>query len=243
MKGYGVTDKGKIRRENQDSYVLQLLRKPEGALVVVCDGMGGARAGGIASIMASDRFAQEALARMQDCPELSLAEIAREAAVLANAQVFERSCQDPNCKGMGTTLVAALIREGETVVVNAGDSRAYLLRAGSAARITRDHSLVEDMVDAGELTAEQAQRHPKKNLITRALGVERHVPCDIFELALEAGDTLMLCSDGLSNQVTAPELADQRRKSKTVNDFCKKLLKTALERGAPDNVTVAAIQL
>jgi serine/threonine protein phosphatase PrpC len=243
MKGFGVTDKGKVRRENQDSYVLHLLRKPEGALVVVCDGMGGARAGGIASSIAAERFAQEALARMKDCPELTLAEIAREAAVLANAQVFERSRQDPDCKGMGTTLVAALVRDGKTVVINAGDSRAYLLREGNAQRITRDHSLVEDLVDAGELTAEQAQRHPKKNLITRALGVERHVPCDIFEPALAAGDTLMLCSDGLSNQVDAQEMAEQRKKSKTVNDFCKRLLKTALERGAPDNVTVAAIQL
>ena len=243
MKGFGVTDKGKVRKENQDSYVLELLRKPEGALVVVCDGMGGARAGGIASSMAAERFVQEALARMKDCPELSLAEIAREAAVLANAQVFERSRQDAACKGMGTTLVAALVRDGKTVVINAGDSRAYRLRADEAARVTRDHSLVEDLVDAGELTAEQARVHPKKNLITRALGVERHVPCDIYEPELLPGDTLLLCSDGLSNQVTDPELAAQRKKSKTVNDLCKKLLKTALERGAPDNVTVAAIQL
>lgn len=243
MKGYGITDKGKVRRENQDSYVLKMLPAIHGALLVVCDGMGGAQAGGIASALAAEAFAACVAARLREEPDVPLADLAREAAIAANAAVFSRASQDPACKGMGTTLVAAILRDGAVTLANVGDSRAYYFHDGTVLRLTRDHSLVEEMVDAGQLTPEQAASHPQKNLITRALGVEPHVICDVYEPEVQAGDTLLLCSDGLSNQVQAEEMLAQRKKSKTVHDLCKKLLKRALERGAPDNVTVCAIQL
>ena len=243
MKGYGITDKGKVRRENQDSFVLKLLPRAEQAILVVCDGMGGARAGEIASRLAAERFASHVAEGLQPGQDPLLSDLVREAAVLANTEIYERASRDEACRGMGTTLVALVIRGKSAVIANVGDSRAYRIRGEEIIRITRDHSLVEEMVNAGKLTPEEAATHPQKNLITRALGVDEFVSCDVYEPHLEKGDIFLLCTDGLSNQTTAEEMLEQQKKSKTANGFCKKLLKIALERGAPDNVTACAVQL
>lgn len=159
----------------------------------------------------------------------------------ANEEVYSISQDRPECRGMGTTLVAALATEETLWVVNIGDSRCYQVLDGAIRRVTRDHSLVENLVEQGEITREQARVHPQKNLITRALGVDRTVQEDLFELN-NMGGYLLLCSDGLSNIVTDEEL----RREVVAEDkagCCQRLLRLALERGAPDNVTAVLVQL
>ena len=239
MTGYGLTDRGKIRKENQDTLRYLLPDDGDSAILVVCDGMGGAQAGELASTLAAEEFfgcVVDALGK----GGAELAELVREGAELANHTVYSRSLKEPGTKGMGTTLVAAIIRGDECVIVNVGDSRAYLIGNGSIMRVTRDHSLVEELVARGELTREAARTHPRKNVITRALGVDQKVKSDIFEAALHEGDILLLCTDGLSNVVLDEEILKTASSSRSMESLCRKLMKIALRRGAPDNVTVLA---
>ena len=228
MNVWGITDRGVIREQNQDAFAHQVL--PDGrVLALVCDGMGGARAGTVASTM------EEEGARTLD----SL----KAAAALANRRIFQRAAGEESCAGMGTTLVAALADGEEALILNEGDSRAYhLSEEGGIVRVTRDHSLVEDLVQRGELTREQARTHPHKNLITRALGAEPELRADVFRQPLAAGDYLLLCSDGLSNVVSEQELLYEVVHGGEACTCCRRLLEIALHRGAPDNVTAVLIQ-
>ena len=237
MDVWGITHRGVVRQQNQDAFATRKLE--DGRIIaVVCDGMGGARAGNVASTMAvelfMDQFARE--------PGESDQERLQAAAALANREVFQRSSSDQDCAGMGTTLVAALAGQEEAVILNEGDSRAYHINEGGIALVTRDHSLVEDMVERGELTREQARTHPHKNLITRALGAEPHLAADCFRQSLVPGDYLLLCSDGLSNVVTEQELLYEVIHGDGADTCCQRLLDIALGRGAPDNVTVVLIR-
>ena len=237
MDVWGITHRGVVRQQNQDAFAARKLE--DGRIIaVVCDGMGGARAGNVASTMAvelfMDQFARE--------PGESDQERLQAAAALANREIFQRSSSDQDCAGMGTTLVAALAGQEEAVILNEGDSRAYHVNEGGIALVTRDHSLVEDMVERGELTREQARTHPHKNLITRALGAEPHLAADCFRQSLVPGDYLLLCSDGLSNVVTEQELLYEVIHGDGADTCCQRLLDIALGRGAPDNVTVVLIR-
>ena len=164
------------------------------------------------------------------------------AASVSNQEVFHRSIQDPDCAGMGTTMVAVLASEQEAVILNEGDSRAYHINAEGIVLVTRDHSLVEDLVERGELTREQARTHPHKNLITRALGAEPILMADCFRQPLAAGDYLLLCSDGLSNVVNEQEMLYEVIHGGAEEGCCQRLLDIALSRGAPDNVTVVLVK-
>ena len=166
----------------------------------------------------------------------------RQAAALANREVFQRSLRDEDCAGMGTTLVAALAGEGGAVILNEGDSRAYHINREGIALVTRDHSLVADLVERGELTREEARRHPNKNLITRALGADPDLMADCFRQPLAPGDYLLLCSDGLSNVVEEQEMLYEVIHGEGDESCCQRLLDIALSRGAPDNVTVVLIR-
>ena len=166
MQVWGITDRGAVRQQNQDAYAAQVLEDGR-AIALVCDGMGGARAGNVASTIAVERFMEEFLKPGQSG---AVEERMGHAASAANHAVFDRSVHDEACTGMGTTLVAALAGPAEAVILNEGDSRAYHINAEGIVLVTRDHSLVEDLVERGELTREQARTHPHKNLITRALG-------------------------------------------------------------------------
>ena len=239
MNVWGITDRGKIREQNQDAFAHQVL--PDGRVnALVCDGMGGARAGNIASSMAVDVFMEAFLEDGEDSPDLEHME---RAAALANRQVFRRAVEDENCVGMGTTLVAALAGEEEALILNEGDSRAYHISEESGiSQVTRDHSLVEDLVERGELTRDQARVHPHKNLITRALGAEPDLKADSFRRELTEGDFLLLCSDGLSNVVSEQEILYEVVHGGEACTCCRRLLDIALHRGAPDNVTAVLIQ-
>lgn len=241
MDIFGLTDRGKVRSENQDSFLLDALDDESCAMLVLCDGMGGAQAGSTASFIASESF----ILHTRACLELHrdakpLREIVYEAANYANIRVYDRSYGDFSCMGMGTTLVGALVREDDCYIVNIGDSRAYHISpiVHEITRITRDHSLVEELVRRGRITREEAKTHPRKNVITRALGVEQSMKCDIFPLLILEGDVLLLCSDGLSNLVSDEEILDAVLAGPDAESICRGLIDTALERGAPDNVTI-----
>ena len=238
METWGITHRGAVRQQNQDAFASQRLE--DGRIIaLVCDGMGGARAGNVASTMAVDLFMRRFLEQKDEPNDQERMQVS---AALANQEVFQRAADDPNCAGMGTTLVAALAGPGEAVILNEGDSRAYHINQEGIVLVTRDHSLVEDMVERGELTREEARNHPHKNLITRALGAEPVLLADCFRQTMAPGDCLLLCSDGLSNVVTEQEMLYEVIHGGEVGTCCQRLLDIALHRGAPDNVTAVLIQ-
>lgn len=238
---WGVTDKGAIRTQNQDSYYLDVPSEHL-AVGVVCDGMGGAKAGNIASLIAVETFV-DTLQSMRPESESGPPAVLSQAAAAANSAVFRRACADPDCRGMGTTMVAVLIVENVAYLLNIGDSRAYYINGDGISRLTRDHSVVEDMVARGDITPEEARTHPRKNLITRALGAEEEIRADLYEKQLQSGDYLLLCSDGLSNIVTDQEILYEVIHGGEAAECCQRLLDITLSRGAPDNVTAVLFQI
>ena len=235
MQVWGITDRGAVRSQNQDTFAVRELGEDR-LLAVVCDGMGGARAGNVASTMTVEAFF-EAFERAQGDDQTRL----EQASIQANDKVFLRAVTDEDCIGMGTTLVAALISGDHAIFLNVGDSRAYHIKQSGITQITRDHSLVEDLVSSGQLSRDEARNHPKKNLITRALGCEPQLRADLFQLSVEPDDWFLLCSDGLSNVVTDQEILFEVIHSEPAETCCQRLLEIALHRGAPDNVTVVLI--
>ena len=194
----GVTQTGNVRRSNEDSY---LMRAP---LFMVADGMGGAQAGEIASRMCAEAFAEVDIVQHAAAPRRCATTIRT-----ANARILERSRTDPDAAGMGTTVTAALMDdEGTITFAHVGDSRAYLLRDGSLQRLSDDHSLVGELVRAGELSEVEAEHHPQRSVITRALGTDDSVEVDTFTVRAKAGDVVLLCSDGLNTMVDEATIAD-----------------------------------
>lgn len=240
MNLWGITHRGVVREENQDAFAVRTLSDQQ-LLAVVCDGMGGARAGNVASTLAVETFL-ELFEQLWSRGDLPVDKLLESAAAYANESVHRRSTMDDACFGMGTTMVAVLLDKEKATILNEGDSRAYHVTQESIARITRDHSLVEDLVRRGELTPDQARSHPHKNLITRALGAEADLNADLFVQDVKQGDVLLLCSDGLSNIVSDQEILYEVLHGGPVEDCCQRLLDIAIKRGAPDNVTVALIQ-
>lgn len=241
INAWGITDKGVVRTQNQDGYYLDVPSEHL-AVGVVCDGMGGAKAGNIASLIAVETFVNT-LQRGQGDPDTPPPAVLSVAAEEANQAVYHRACTDPDCFGMGTTMVAALIVEQTAYLLNIGDSRAYHINQEGIVRLTRDHSVVEDMVARGDITPEEARTHPRKNLITRALGAEEHIRADLYEKELQSGDFLLLCSDGLSNILSDQELLYEVIHGGEPSGCCQRLLDITISRGAPDNVTAVLFQI
>lgn len=243
MEAWGLTDTGVVRKQNQDFFQIEQLK--DGALLaVVCDGMGGARSGNVASRLACEVFTEEI--KRSFSPEATPEETERVlqgAARLANISVYEQGQLSEEYEGMGTTLVATLLYPKAVLVLNIGDSRAYHIGADGISRITTDHSVVELMVQRGELTLEQAKSHPSKNLITRAVGTGTQVLADVFRVTAQKGDCLLLCTDGLSNQMADQEILFEVVHGAHKDDCCQRLLEIAKERGAPDNVTSILIAI
>lgn len=240
MDVWSITHRGAVREQNQDACRYHLMGNGD-ILALVCDGMGGARGGDIASNMAVESFFEEYFAGTPAWNETPRSHLER-AATFANERVFHRAQNDINCTGMGTTLVATLVTETGAIFLNEGDSRAYHLTPPQyIARITRDHSLLEDLIVRGELSPEQAQNYRYRNVITRALGAEPELRTDYYEQPVKKGDFLLLCSDGLSNIITQEEMAQEVFFGGEIEYCCGRLLDIALARGAPDNVTVLLI--
>ena len=242
MQFWGATDPGCARNQNQDAYYIEKLSK-NALICVVCDGMGGAKSGNIASTLAVDVFVQEVKRTWSAHMSLEELELLLANAVkLANVTVFEQANAFEEFSGMGTTLVAALVQGDLAVVANVGDSRAYSIDREGLRQITVDHSIVQMMIDRGELSRERAKSYPGKNLITRAIGTEPSVSCDVFYKRMERGDGLLLCTDGLSNLVDEQELLFEVVHGADKEGCCERLLGIAKDRGAPDNITCVLIQ-
>lgn len=240
MKIVAKTDKGLVRSSNQDAYAVGEL-PGEVAWAVVCDGMGGEAGGNIASALAvkviSEKITSAYNEKMRDA---SIKNLLDSAIYAANIEVYDMAYSRPDLQGMGTTVVAVIVRDKTAFIAHAGDSRAYIVSGETIQQITTDHSLVQNMVDRGEITAEQAQHHPKKNFITRAVGVEKRIDIDFSEIDLNDNETLILCTDGLSNFVTNNEMIDDIKDGQYYA-FADRLVKRANKNGGGDNITVVAI--
>jgi len=225
------TDTGRQRRENEDS---AFVRAP---LFVVADGMGGAQAGEVASGIAVEVFEQGF--PETGSPEERLASRVRE----ANHRIYERSRAEHGREGMGTTLTAAYVDDAHLAIAHVGDSRAYLFRDGELTRLTRDHSLVDELVRQGKLTEEQAAGHPQRSIITRALGPEPDVEVDTFSYSVHAGDVLLLCSDGLTSMISEERVAEVLSCATSLEEAGNRLIDEANEAGGRDNITVVLFRL
>ncbi len=225
------TDPGRQRRGNEDN---AFVRAP---LFVVADGMGGAQAGEVASRIAVEAFEREL--PEAGSAETRLADRVRE----ANRQIYERSLEEHDRAGMGTTLTAAYLDDSGLTIAHVGDSRAYLFRDGSLTRLTHDHSLVEELVKQGKLTAEQAAEHPQRSIITRALGPEPQVEVDTTTHEVQPGDVILLCSDGLTTMVSEDGVAEILASAQTVDLAAQELIDEANRAGGRDNITVVLVRL
>lgn len=242
MKIVAKTDKGLVRENNQDAYAVGEL-PGEVAWAVVCDGMGGAAGGNIASALAvkviSDKITSSYNEKMRDS---SIKNLLDSAITAANIEVYDMAYSRPDLKGMGTTVVAVVVRDNVAHIAHAGDSRAYIVNKDAVEQITVDHSLVQNLVDRGEITKEEAEHHPNKNVITRALGVDKRIDVDFSEVDLQENETLILCTDGLSNCVNNAEIADDIKDGQYYA-FADRLVKRANKNGGNDNITVVAIAI
>ena len=241
MKVCGKTDVGLRRHENQDTFAVEQGEKL--LIAVVCDGMGGAEGGQIASSLAVETFMKEIRALLRaDMTAGQLRELASFCVAKANTAVHQRALQDPAYQGMGTTLVSAVAGESFAVICNIGDSRAYLIHDGEMTRITHDHSVVQTLVENGDITAEQARTHPNRNLITRALGPDETTLCDAFDVSFAHGDKILLCTDGLVVTATDEEICRIVCADKRAEEKLDDLIALAKAQGAPDNVTAVLIE-
>ena len=237
MQSWGLTDPGCVRKQNQDAFRIEQLDRNT-LLCVVCDGMGGAKSGNVASSLAVEVFVEEIRRSWKPGMESDrIDQMLRSAVKLANFTVYDQAAQIEEFSGMGTTLVAALVRDNKATLVNVGDSRVYGINRSGIRVLTKDHSLVQMMVDRGDLTPEMAKSYPGKNLITRAIGTEPMVFCDIYHREVSKGDYLLLCSDGLSNVMDDQEILFEVVHGVNKQHCCQRLLAIAKNRGAPDNVT------
>ncbi len=248
MEYAGRTDVGCHRRDNQDCF-----GTAEGErtfFAVVCDGMGGAAAGDLAartacdSILAdvTDKLAARDDADKQPMNQTEIKGILWSAVERANARVYDLSRTEEELRGMGTTVVMMLCYYGKVYVAHVGDSRAYLLRGGRLRRLTSDHSLVQNLIDAGTLTEEEARVHPSRNVITRAVGVSPDVSAEYGSFLLQAGDVFLLCSDGLSGMVRDDRMAELVMADKPAKTLADALIAEALANGGDDNVTALVVR-
>jgi PPM family protein phosphatase len=236
MKVAAATDRGRVRPANEDS----VLADPKAGILIVADGMGGHAAGEVASDLAVRTISEglrEALAADPGLPELP--SLLRQVIERANLAIRERAAGDLSLRGMGTTLAMAVARGGRLWLAHVGDSRAYLLRNGQIRRLTEDHSLVAQMVRAGQITLEESRKHHLRNVITRSLGFEANAQAEIQMIDWTPGDCLLLCSDGLTNLMEDSEIAGAVAAcGEDLPAACRELIGLANERGGTDNVSV-----
>lgn len=240
MNVYGSTDAGRIRESNQDSFMFG--RLSENALFcVVCDGMGGAKGGDVASDMAVKIICERIKDAYKDgLSGNSIKNMLESAIAAANINIYDASMADVNLRGMGTTVVAAVVVDRNLHIAHVGDSRAYLAGPQGLEQITRDHSIVQTMVEKGQLTQNEARNHPRKHFITRALGVEDTVDCDYDQLVIADGQRLIICTDGLTNLLEIEAIQNTVNEEKA-EDVPQRLIDLANMAGGSDNITVVIV--
>jgi PPM family protein phosphatase len=233
------TSNGRLRDHNEDAFGL----RPDRGIFVVCDGMGGAAGGEIASHLAVDTVIERLLARSS---ELSPREALHQAICAANRAVHDRADSDTGLSGMGTTLVALLLQPGAALIAHAGDSRCYVFRGGQLLRQTHDHSLVDEQIRLGTITPEEAERSPFRSVITRAIGTQPSVSEEIQELPVEPGDLFLLCTDGLTREVAEEEIARTLSiavETSNLDPAASRLVESANEAGGRDNITCLLVRV
>lgn len=258
---YAQTDTGRTRDHNEDTYLIADLTEkttcaiegvtvkevgPRGCLLLVADGMGGAAAGEIASSMAADviyRHLLDVWAGVDDPSPEHFAERLRDAVEEANRVLHEYARNHPEVRGMGTTATVGGIFSGALYLAQVGDSRAYLIRGGTATQLTKDQSLTQRLVDAGEMTEEEAEQSTRRNIILQALGPDPRVKVDLTFLPLVQGDVILICSDGLSGQVKREEIAEHTLREPDPAALCTSLINLANSRGGPDNITCVVVKV
>ena len=228
----GRTDAGRVRRRNEDSFVL------DPPLFAVADGMGGAQAGEVAS-----RLAAAAFREYHDADRLEPAERVEAIIQEANRRIYERARTDAEASGMGTTVTAAILTNGRVSIGHVGDSRAYRIRNGELEQLTEDHSLVADLMRSGRLTPEEADAHPQRSVITRALGTDAEVDVDKVTVDVEPGDVFLLCSDGLTTMVPEEEILRIAQEAGTLDEIARGLVRAANSGGGEDNITVVLFRV
>lgn len=242
LQVYSMTDKGKKRELNED--YIYTSGKPVGALpnlFIVADGMGGHNAGDYASKHTVEKLVERVESFAEDTDQSANVIIAK-AIEQANTYIYQCAKQNEQLSGMGTTLVVATCIDDTAIIANIGDSRLYLVTEQAIKQVTRDHSLVEEMISLGGIDREAARNHPDKNIITRAIGVKESVLADFFEVKLEKGDKLLLCSDGLTNMLCDDEIHQIITKQEQVEQATKALVDAANENGGRDNIAVVLVE-
>ena len=238
LEFFSITDTGRARRNNEDAVALD----EPGGVAVLADGMGGYNAGEVASQMASVRVRDELGQRLKalghDATDLEIKSAMFDAVEAANHEVYNAALTTAEYAGMGTTLVVAIFRNERLWLGHIGDSRAYRFRAGHLEQLTRDHSLLQEQIDAGLITAEQAAYSMHKNLVTRAVGVDDLVELEIHDHPVEPGDLLLLCSDGLSDMLTDDQIAQLLRSNDSLEAAGAMLIQAANTAGGRDNIAV-----
>lgn len=241
MKTIFVTDKGKVRQHNEDSGGVFISQSGQ-RLAIVADGMGGHRAGDVASKMALIKLQEE----WEKTVRIETADQAenwlKNHINQVNRVLYEHSKKHSECEGMGTTIVAAIVTDLFSTIAHIGDSRCYILNETGFSQVTEDHSLVNELVRSGEISKEDAEHHPRKNVLLRALGTEISVEMDIKTILFEEGDRLLLCSDGLSNKVTETEIVDILKNDLEIEVKAHSLVKLANNHGGEDNITLIIVE-
>jgi serine/threonine protein phosphatase PrpC len=232
-----VSDRGRKRPSNEDAFGFSV----EDGVFLVCDGMGGAAAGEVASSVAVDEVLHLLAGRGQDGP-IAMPGAVEEAIVAANEAVYSRAQSNQKLNGMGTTLVALAAQETHVWVLNIGDSRCYRLRNGSLELLTQDHSLVEEQVRLGRMTRSEALRSPYRNVITRALGTQTIVTPDVFGMEAEPGDLFLLCTDGLTRELSDSAIAATLSREASLEQICTALVEGAKTAGGNDNITCLLVR-
>lgn len=241
LKIVGKTDVGMVRDVNQDAFKILALGQGAG-LALVCDGMGGARGGDTASYIAKQVITDTIREKYDDAMGAETAKIlVREAVLEANRSIYQTARENAELAGMGTTVVLVLLYQNHAYVAHVGDSRLYRCRDSKLSQLTRDHSYIQEMVDRGELSPDQARQHPDRNFITRAVGVQWDVDIDLHILELKPGDRLLLCTDGLSS--TCPDEQIERvLQQETIEEAAEILIQLANQGGGHDNITVVIVE-
>ena len=234
------TNTGQVRRNNQDA-VYSTEFDGQRCMMVVCDGMGGANGGAVASKTAAEEFSSHVIASLKsDMDEVTIRHILLSAASAANAAVLDKAKEDPSLSGMGTTLVAVIVQNGLAHFAHAGDSRAYLMRDDRLIQLTHDHTVVQTLLDRGDISYDEAKYHPQRHVITRAVGVKPEMDFDIFAVPVSEGDALLLCTDGLYNMLSEDELEALCSISLAKRDVSS-LINSANRNGGADNITAGLI--
>ena len=239
VKFAGKSDKGLLRRQNEDAFCIIGGTDDSPLILVVADGMGGHLAGDIASQTAIAVIRESIAATPLDAESDELIDARlMDLVQTANDMIYEKSRTEPGCYGMGTTLIIAVIASGKLTIAHIGDSCAYYLRDGAMTKITIDHSYVEELVRTGTLTREEAARHPKRNVITKVVGCVGKVSADLYRVDLQDGDRVLLCTDGISKMLTEHEIADAIMAASDPDEICGALIAKSNNKGGLDNITV-----